>query len=131
MSLLISNWTNDLTLFTNGISKLNEQQTQKLQKHNIQIIETEIERLEHKSGYIQNIIFRNGKKTDIKALYARLPFVQHSSIPEMLGCELTDEGYIKTDSAQRTSTHGVFACGDNATRIRTVANAVSMGKQLA
>jgi thioredoxin reductase len=127
LSLLISNWTNDLTLFTNGISKLNEQQTQKLQKHNIQIIETEIERLEHKSGYIQNIIFRNGKKTDIKALYARLPFVQHSSIPEMLGCELTDEGYIKTDSAQRTSTHGVFACGDNATRIRTVANAVSMG----
>ena len=127
MSSLLSNWTNDLTLYTNGTSTISEQQKEKLEKHNINIVETEIERLEHKNGYIQNIIFRNGNKAHVKALYARLPFVQHSSIPEMLGCEFTDDGYIKTDSAQKTSTHGVFACGDNATRIRTVANAISMG----
>jgi len=44
-----------------------------------------------------------------------------------LGCEITAEGYIKIDAAQRTTIQGVYACGDNTTRMRTVANAVSMG----
>ena len=44
-----------------------------------------------------------------------------------LGCELTEEGYIKVDPTQKTSVPGILACGDNATRMRTVANAVSMG----
>ncbi|HNA18018.1 MAG TPA: FAD-dependent oxidoreductase, partial [Ferruginibacter sp.] len=48
-------------------------------------------------------------------------------IPAALGCEITPEGYIKTDPAQRTTVSGVFACGDNTSRMRTVANAVSSG----
>lgn len=63
----------------------------------------------------------------MKALYARSAFEQHCVIPQTLGCELTEEGYIKVDPAQKTTVPGVFACGDNTTRIRTVANAVAMG----
>jgi thioredoxin reductase len=44
-----------------------------------------------------------------------------------MGCELTDEGYIKIDAFQKTTIVGIFACGDNTTRMRTVANAVAMG----
>ena len=40
---------------------------------------------------------------------------------------MTQDGYIKIDLAQKTSVHGVYACGDNATRMQTLANAVSMG----
>jgi thioredoxin reductase len=40
---------------------------------------------------------------------------------------LTEDGYIKVDPMQKTTVPGIFACGDNATRMRTVANAVSMG----
>lgn len=125
-STLISNWTKDLTLFTNGVSGLTIEQTAKLESHNIKIVETEIEKLEHTNGHLQKIIFKDGATTPIKALYARSPFEQHSNIPESLGCEITDDGYIKVDSSQKTTVHGVFACGDNTTRIRTVANAVGM-----
>lgn len=127
LSSLISNWTSDLTLFTNGKSVLTDQQTNKLRKHNIGITEKEIERIEHKSGYIENILFGDGTSVSVKALYARLPFIQQLSVPEALGCELTTEGYLKIDPAQRTTIPGVFSCGDNASRTRTVANAVSMG----
>jgi thioredoxin reductase len=127
LTRLIANWTNDLTLFTNGASTLTAEQTEKLEKRHIKIIEKEIERLEHNNGYLQNIIFRDGTKTFIKALYAPAPFEQHCRIPETLGCELTDEGYIKIDAFQKTTIAGIFACGDNTTRIRTVANAVAMG----
>jgi len=124
---LISNWTNDLTLFTNGASGLTTEQAAKIKSHNIKIVETEIEKLEHTDGHLQKIIFKDGTTTSIKALYARSPFEQHCSIPETLGCELTDEGYIKIDVFQKTTVPGIFACGDNTTRMRSVANAVSMG----
>jgi thioredoxin reductase len=126
-SNLISNWTNDLTLFTNGESTLTGEQTAKIEKHNIKIVEKEIDKLEHADGYIQNIFFKDGTKSSVKALYGRCSFEQHCNIPEILGCELSEEGYIKTDSIQMTTVHGIYACGDNASGIRTVANAVALG----
>lgn len=127
LSSLVSNWTNDVTLYTNGKADLSGEQRAKLQMHKIDMVEAEIDSLENENGYIKNIVFKNGTKTEVNALYAKLPFVQHSSIPQTLGCELTQDGYIKIDQAQKTSVQGVYACGDNTTRMRTVANAVAMG----
>jgi thioredoxin reductase len=127
LAKLISNWTNDLTVYTNGKSSLTVEQTQKLSNHQIQINEKDIERLEHHTGYLQNIVFKDGTKAAVKATYSRNSFDQHCSIPESLGCALDDEGYIKVNPFQETSVDGVFACGDNTTRLRTVANAVAMG----
>jgi thioredoxin reductase len=126
-SSLISNWTDDLTLFTNGTSVLTAEQTAKIEEHNIKIVEKEIEKLEHTNSKLQKIVFKDGTKSSIKVIYAHSHFDQHCKIPETLGCELTDEGYLKIDPLQKTSIYGIFACGDNTTRIRTVANAVAMG----
>jgi len=126
-SSLISNWTNVLTLYTNGKSTLTSEQTAKLIKHNISIVEDEIEELGHKNGYLNQIVFKKNKSVHVEALYTRTPFIQHCPIPELLGCELNNDGYIKVDPAQKTNVHGVFACGDNTTRMRTVANSVAMG----
>lgn len=127
LAILISNWTNELTIYSNGKSMLTEEQTNKLSKNNINIVETEIASLDHNKGYIENIFFKDGSTAMVKAIYARLPFVQHSTIPQSLGCELTPDGYIKTDMAQRSTVPGIYACGDNTTKMRTVANAVAMG----
>lgn len=126
-SRLISNWTKDLTLLTNGKSSLTIEQTAKLKRHDIQIVEKEIEEIEHVNGQLQNIIFKDGSKQIVKAIYTRLPFTQHSHIPEEIGCELSEDAYIKVDVFQKTSIKGVFACGDNTNRMRTVANAVATG----
>ncbi|MEZ4943184.1 MAG: NAD(P)/FAD-dependent oxidoreductase [Saprospiraceae bacterium] len=124
---LIANWTHDLTLYTNGKSTLSGQQTAALEKHNISIVEHEIEGLNHKKGHLDQILFKDGSTAAVQALYARVPFIQHTDIPQFLGCAPTEEGYIKVDAAQKTTIPGVFACGDNAGRMRTVANAVAMG----
>ena len=124
---LIANWTKDLTLFTNGPSSLSVEQGAQLQKHQIKIVEKKIEKIEHKNGHIQHLLFEDGTSFPLKAIYAPSPFEQHCKIPELLGCALTEEGYIKIDNLQETTIPGVFAIGDNASKMRTVANAVSMG----
>jgi thioredoxin reductase len=39
----------------------------------------------------------------------------------------TEQGFIKVDFMQKTTVPGVFACGDNVTMMRSVANAVAQG----
>jgi len=126
-SKLISNWTKKLTLFTNGKSTLTTEQSELLTRHHIPVEEKEIQKLKHVNGQIQSICFTDGTSRSVQAIYTRLPFEQHCRLPEQLGCELTVDGYLKTDSALKTTIDGVFACGDNASRMRTVANAVAMG----
>lgn len=124
---LISNWTSQLTIYTNGASTLSKEQTAKLTKHNIRIVEDQIDSLNHTNGYLDGIAFVNGNSTIVKALYTRPAFKQHSDLPKTLGCELTEDGYIKVDGGHHTTVAGLYACGDNVTRMRTVANAVAMG----
>jgi thioredoxin reductase len=124
---LISNWTKDLTLFTNGPATLTAAQREKLEQHKIEVIEKEMEKLVHQQGQLEQVVFKDGSRFYLKALYAPAPFEQHCKIPEQLGCELTEEGYIKTDASNETSIEGIYAIGDNASKMRTVANAVAMG----
>lgn len=125
--IMISHWTKDLSLYTNGAATLSREQRRTLEEKKIAIVEKEIERLEHQEGQIRHILFKDGSTAALKALYGPRPFEQHCRIPEALGCELTEEGYIKVDMMQKTSVSGVFACGDGTSRLRTVANAVATG----
>jgi thioredoxin reductase len=124
---LISNWTKHLTLFTNGKSTLTSEQTITLKRHDIQIVEREVMHLEHQNGHLKEIVLKNNNKIALKALYARVPFVQHTNLPQKSGCEITEQGYIKVDAWQKTSVPGMYACGDSATPLRSVSNAIFSG----
>jgi len=124
---LISNWTKDLTLITNGKSTLTADQQKVLERRNIKLIEKEVQKVDHNNGQIRKVVFNDNSEFALDALYARVPFEQHCGIPQQLGCELTELGYIKTDPMQKTNVPGVYACGDNASPMRTVSNAVATG----
>lgn len=124
---LIRNWTEDLTIFTNGLSMLTDEQLDKIGKHNIPVIEKEIDFLEHGNGKVEQVVFKDQSIVDIKAIYSRPEFEQHCKIPESLGCELTELGLLKVDMFQKTTVEDVYACGDNTSPMRSVANAVAAG----
>ncbi len=127
LAKLISHWTRDLMLITNGPSTLTEWQMRLLSSRNISIVEDEIKSLGHSSGRLERITFKNDIQVPVNVIYTRSEFRQHCMIPQELGCELTDEGYIQINAQNKTTVDGIYACGDNASRIRTVANAVAMG----
>ncbi|MDW9380299.1 NAD(P)/FAD-dependent oxidoreductase [Chryseobacterium sp. JV558] len=126
-SKLIFNLTKNLTLFTNGKAVLTHEQIEKLNQNKIILNEDEIGEIKHENGSIQKIFFKNGKELPLQALYAKIPFEQNINVSGDLGCELTEQGFIKVDMMQKTNVPGVFACGDNVTMMRSVANAVAQG----
>jgi len=93
----------------------------------IAIIDDRITRFIHQDGQLNSVCFENGREINFKAVYAGLPFEQHSSLAASLGCEFTDTGHIKTGISFDTSVEGVYACGDNVSPMRSVANSVSSG----
>lgn len=127
ISSLVSNLTKDITIFTRGKADFTEEQFQKLEKNNIKIIETEIEELKHQNGNIETLMLSDGTIMNFEVVYGAFPFKQHSDIPESLGCEMTEMGHIKIDQFQKTNIAGLFACGDNSSPMRSVANAVYTG----
>ncbi|MFC3159090.1 NAD(P)/FAD-dependent oxidoreductase [Chryseobacterium arachidis] len=67
---LVFNLTKELTLFTNGKSILNEEQTEKFNQNKINLIEDEISEIIHEKGQIKKLILKNGKEIPLEALYA-------------------------------------------------------------
>jgi thioredoxin reductase len=126
-SKMIRNWTHDLTLFTHGPSTLSAEQMQNLERQNIRIVETELIGIHHTSGQLNGLMLKDGITFPLTALYAKLPFQQHCTIPQALGCALSEAGYIAIDDFHRTTVAGVYAAGDNTTPFRAVSVAVASG----
>lgn len=124
---LINNWTDQLTVFTNGKSTLTDDQLMKFKARQIAIVESEVKEIIHQNGHITKLLFADGSTVEIAALYARLPFTQHCQIPQQLGCGLTESGLIKVNEFGRTAIPGIYAAGDCITQMRSVAFAVSTG----
>jgi thioredoxin reductase len=126
-SRFIRNWTGQLTLFTDGQATFPAEAREQITRRQVRIVEKEVKSLEHENGYLQAICFADGSRQPLDALYARPPFEQHSPLPGQLGCALTEAGHIRVDGSQMTSVAGIYAAGDNATPMRSVAGAVAAG----
>lgn len=127
LASLVKNLTEDVVILTSAEAEFSPEQLDKLRKHNIEVVEQEIVEIEHDNGNIKNVIFKDGTERNFDAVYAAIPFEQHSDIPVSLGCELNENGYIAVDGFQKTNIAGVYACGDNTAMMRSVANAVYTG----
>jgi thioredoxin reductase len=124
---MIRNWTSALTLYTNGPANFDETARQKMRAFGAEIVEQPIASLDHKNGYLQTLHLTDGSTHPITALYHRPAFVQHSLLPEALGCELNPQGFIKVDETQKTTIAGIYAAGDNSGALRGLTGAMAAG----
>jgi thioredoxin reductase len=127
LASMVNNLSDKVTILTNGTADFSPEQLEKLTNNNIKIIETKISAIEHQNGKLKNLIFKDGNKMPFDVAYAAIPFTQQTDIPMSLGCELTEHGYIKIESVQKTTIPNIYACGDNSNMMRSVANAVASG----
>lgn len=124
---LISNWTKDLVIFSDGPADFNQTQLDLLSQRNIVCIEKPINRINHQDGLLNEVVFHDGTIFPIEVIYSRPKFEQHSSIAKQLGSTFDEQGLIQVNMFQQTNVEGLFACGDSTTLMRSVANAVASG----
>jgi len=129
MAKVIRNWTDELTLYTNGTSTLSSEEVLKLNSHGILVIENEITDIEQNEGNIVSINFKDTLPETPAVIYTQLPFKQQCTIPDKLGLEMTEKGFILINKCCETSIPGIFAAGDCLTLQRSVANAVASGNK--
>jgi thioredoxin reductase len=124
---LLQNWSKSLTLFTNGPSTLTSEQQRNIAQLNVTVIESPIVRFEHEDGFLSAIQLEDGSLVQMTALFARVPFRQHSDLAQQLGCDLTENGLVSVAEFGKTMVPGVYAAGDNSSLMRQISMAVASG----
>lgn len=127
LSGLVRNLTPDLTLFEPETEAFTTRQQERVADDHVKLVHAKISEILHDKGYMRAVRLDNDTEIPLKAIYAAIPFEQHSAIPQDLGCALTETGLIEVDAHQKTSIPGVYACGDNSAGMRSIASSVYTG----
>jgi thioredoxin reductase len=129
-ALLLRDWSENVTLLTNGEQRPTEEEQERLKERGVSMIESPVVRLIAKGADLEAITFAEGKTLSFGGLFTASRTSFASPIAEQLGCE-SEEGMLgpilKTDSFKETTISGVFAAGDAARAMQNIAGAVGDG----
>ncbi|MCU6707423.1 NAD(P)/FAD-dependent oxidoreductase [Paenibacillus sp. J5C_2022] len=109
---LLLNWSKDIIVCTNGNPVLSEEEARLLQARSIPVIEKPIAEFIGSDGQLQGLRFSDGAFLARTGGFVVPKLIQSSSIGEELGCELTENGEIRTDASGKTSVPGFYSAGD-------------------
>lgn len=127
MADLLPQWSRDLHAFGVGAADLDAELRAKLEAKGIRMHEASIAECIHDAGELSAVRLTDGSSHAISALYVRPGFASLPPGLSALGAELTPMGLLQVDMMQRTTVSGLYAAGDVASPLRSVANAVAQG----
>jgi thioredoxin reductase len=125
--LTIYNWSKNLILLTDGKKVLTEQQSEHLMKLGVQIKGQRISHFHGKPGHNLQIKLEDGMTIERRGLFMRTQIEQQANFLKDLGCEISDLGFVKVDSSQRTTIPGIFAAGDMVGGFQQISTAIAQG----
>jgi thioredoxin reductase len=113
MAKVISQWSKDLIVCTNGLSNIPDEDKAVLQKHDIRVVEEKITKLEGSAGILKKVILESGKELERTGGFVITELSQPHKFASSLGYDTDANGGIKIDDLARTSIPGVYAAGDS------------------
>jgi thioredoxin reductase len=135
-ALLLRVWSDDVTLFANGVAELEADDVERLRAAGVAIEERRVDELRGPGGTLRAIGFADGGERRVEALLVPVTLHQRSSLAEQLGAAVAEPGAVAVDAVEvdpafHTSVPGLWAAGDVTPKIPSVANAVSAGSTAA
>jgi thioredoxin reductase len=116
-ALLLPDWSDQVTLFTNGALTLNAEHRAALQARGVAIETEPVATLLGDAPALTGIRLRDDRTVPLDALFTGSRTRMASPLAEQLGCAFDDGPsgpYIRTDAGKLTTVPGVYAAGDAA-----------------
>jgi thioredoxin reductase len=130
--LMLTLWSNDLVLCTDGPAELSGEQRARLAHHNIPVRAESIARLEGTpNGVLERLVFVTEETLSRRALFFNTGQAQRSPLFSKLGCDFTGKGGIRSGDTEETNVPGLYAAGDASRDVQFVIIAASEGAQAA
>ena len=113
LALLLTNWSRDLVVVTDGPGHLTAPARQRLRRHGIAVREEAITHLVGgPGGVLRCVEFADGTSLERAALFLHAPQEQRSALAAQLGARLTSKGAVWVDKNAQTTVPGLYAAGD-------------------
>jgi thioredoxin reductase len=132
LALMLTLWSKDLVLCTDGPAELADEQRARLTRHTIPVREERIVRLEGTpEGVLERLVFASEDTLPRHALFFNTGQTQCSSLFANLDCDLTRKGGVQSEDTEETSIPGVYVAGDASRDAQFAIVAASEGAQAA
>ncbi|AWX54826.1 NAD(P)/FAD-dependent oxidoreductase [Brevibacillus brevis] len=127
LAKMLSGWTNQYTICTNGPDEFTEEQRLELLQHRVPVFDSPIERIASADGMVQHVALTDGNSISCTGIFFAPKLVAGSDLPQALGCQVTEAGTVIVDSFGKTSVPGVYSAGDAASTHYQVITAAALG----
>ncbi len=112
-AVMISQWSSDLIVFTNGAAVVTEAEQNALATRGVLVERRAIEDVVGERGRMTGVLLANGEIVPREAGFVRPEWTPAIGYLEGLGIALDDRGFIAVDDLGRTNVAGVYAAGDS------------------
>lgn len=122
---LLTDW-GEVTFLVNGALEVGREARAALRSRSVAIEETLIDRIQGAA----DVLMTDGRLLSFAGLFTGTRCVPSGPLAEVAGCALEETPMgtqIRTDAENKTSVHGIFACGDAARAPHSVSLAVGNG----
>lgn len=112
---LVRDWSDDVTLLTNGGDWLTPESRAMLTARGVQVDDAPLLRLVPRGRELEAVEFRDGRVVPYGVMFTGTRWSFASPLAERLGCAVEASTFgptIKTDMMKETTVPGVFAAGD-------------------
>jgi thioredoxin reductase len=110
-AVMLREWAADVVLFP-GDYELTSDEAATLDKRGIPVEPGKVTRLAVTDGRLTGVDLADGRTVARSAIFVNPTFVPKDTLLRDLGCELTDQGWVKSTAEGRTSVPGVWAAGN-------------------
>ncbi|KAA2237640.1 NAD(P)/FAD-dependent oxidoreductase [Salinarimonas soli] len=131
-ALELTVWSRDIVLCTDGASRLEPADVERLARHGVRVDERRLLRLEGDAEGLHRVVFRTGEPLPRGALFL-IP-KEHQAAAELverLACETTSKGRVRTGEYECTNVPGLYVAGDSSRRVQFAIVAAAEGAMAA
>ena len=135
-ALLLRAWSDDVTLLTDGPAELETEDSARLEAAGIAVDERTLTGLRGPDHALEAVLFADGGEQLCRGLLVRVELHQRSALAAQLGASAEEQGPVAVDPVAvdptfSTTVPGLYAAGDLAGRMPSVANAIASGSTAA